>query len=610
MLDWSAETYTYVIAAVATALSIAAALLLAAPHRREAAVPVHTPTPAAAQPGWKGELWDEAPLFAGGKVRCTDPATGYRLAELDADSPETIRCKIQFAADAQRNWRSSSWAERRQLLRTMHAWVQREMEPLARIACRDTGKTAVDAAFGELLTTCAKLQWTIRHGQAVLHPEYRAGNLLLAHKRCMVTREPLGVVAACVSWNYPVHNMLGPVIASLFSGNAVVIKCSEHVAWSSTHVLAAVRQCLAACGHSPELVQLVVCAPQYAEALTTDPRIAHITFIGSDAVGQRVAAAAATQLTPTTLELGGKDPAVLLPDADVHTFASMFMRACFQAAGQNCIGIERFVVAEPLVAPLVAAVRPRIEALRCGSFLDETRFGCGAGEDAVDMGAMISGARFEQLEALIRDAVAHGARLVCGGERLRHPRWPRGHYFAPTLLTGVRPEMAIAQQELFAPIFLVMAYQSEEEAVAIANGTRYGLGASVFGRNRAQCRRVARALRCGMVNINEYVCSADNAANRSFGVSYLNQGLPFGGCKKSGYGRFGGPEGLQGLTNAKAVTEDLLFGLVQTGIPPALDYPIRDSQRSWAFLQALLRLAFGPLPDRVRGVLGLVRASA
>ena len=199
---------------------------------------------------------------------------------------------------------------------------------------------------------------------------------------------------------------------------------------------------------------------------------------------------------------------------------------------------------------------------------------------------------------------------MCIRDSLRHPRWPRGHYFAPTLLTGVRPEMAIAQQELFAPIFLVMAYQSEEEAVAIANGTRYGLGASVFGRNRAQCRRVARALRCGMVNINEYVCSADDVANRSFGVSYLNQGLPFGGCKKSGYGRFGGPEGLQGLTNAKAVTEDLLFGLVQTGIPPALDYPIRDSQRSWAFLQALLRLAFGSLPDRVRGVLGLVRASA
>ena len=168
--------------------------------------------------------------------------------------------------------------------------------------------------------------------------------MLLAHKRCTVYHEPLGVVAACVSWNYPVHNMLGPIISSVFAGNAVVIKCSEHVVWSSKQVLEGVYRCLDACGAPRDIVQLVACGPMAVEALTRDAHLAHITFIGSDAVGRRVAEAAAPQLTPTTLELGGKDPALILPGTDLSFFASMFMRACFQAMGQNCIGIERFLV--------------------------------------------------------------------------------------------------------------------------------------------------------------------------------------------------------------------------------------------------------------------------
>mgnify|MGYP000227175478 FL=1 len=165
----------------------------------------------------------------------------------------------------------------------------------------------------------------------MLRPERRAGNVLLAHKRCTVVHEPLGVLAACVSWNYPVHNMLGPVISALFAGDAIVIKCSEHVAWTSRHMLTAVHRCLDACGAPRDLVQLVACGPAEAEMLTRDARLAHITFIGSDAVGRRVAAAAAPQLTPTTLELGGKDPAIILPGTDLAFFASMCTsphRAC------------------------------------------------------------------------------------------------------------------------------------------------------------------------------------------------------------------------------------------------------------------------------------------
>ncbi|WFD30787.1 Meiotic Sister-Chromatid recombination aldehyde dehydrogenase [Malassezia sp. CBS 17886] len=562
---------------------------------REGARAVSRVVPTEVAPDWHAAFLDaEHALLRDGHVFCRDPATGYDLGTVPADTRMSIARKVQDAVDAQAGWQPS-WAARRQLLRTMHRWVERDMDVLARIACRDTGKTAVDAAFGELLTTLAKLAWTTANGEAVLRPESRRGNLLLAHKRCTVVHEPLGVVAACVSWNYPVHNLLGPVISALFAGNAIVVKCSEQVAWSSRHVFDGIRRCLAACGQAESLVQLVVCAPEDAECLTRDARLAHITFIGSDAVGRKVGTAAAGQLTPTTLELGGKDPAVVLRGTNLGFFASMFLRACFQGMGQNCIGIERFIVPAEGIDALVALVKPRIAALRCGSTLEDTRFGTARAEsDAVDVGPMISSARFAHLEGLIRDAVQRGAQLHCGGHALRHPKWPQGSYFEPTLLSHVTDAMPIAQQEVFAPVFLIMGYTTEDEAVRLANGTQYGLGASVFGADKRSCRRVSAALQCGMVNIND------------FGISYLNQGLPFGGCKNSGYGRFGGKEGLLGLTNAKAVTQDIAFGLVQTSIPGVVDYPVRNTQRSWMFLAGLARLAFAQGTARAQGLAGVL----
>ncbi|WFD33437.1 Meiotic Sister-Chromatid recombination aldehyde dehydrogenase [Malassezia cuniculi] len=585
--------------AIVVTTTLVCASVYATVSAREAPARLSLRQPEQAKPGWSGEFRTDSRLFVEGKVRCVDPATGYVIDELPVDVPTTIADKIAAAEGAQVAFAKSSWTTRRRLLRTMHRWLLDDMEGLARVACRDTGKTIVDAAFGELLTTAAKLQWTIANGERVLRAETRPGNILLAHKQCRVVHEPLGVVAACVSWNYPVHNMLGPVISALFAGNAVIVKCSEHVAWTSNHILARVRQCLAACDLSPELVQLVVCAPEHAEALTRDPRIAHITFIGSDVVGRRVAHAAADELTPTTLELGGKDPAVILPGTNIAFFTSMFLRACFQGMGQNCIGIERFIVSRGQQKALINAIQPRIEALQCGSFLDDTRFGRGgSGADVarVDCGAMITDARFDALEKLIADAVARGASLICGGRRLAHERWPKGCYFAPTILADVTADMPIAQEEVFGPIFLIMAYDTEAEAIAIANSTRFGLGASVFGPRRDRCRAVSRALKCGMVNIND------------FGVSYLNQALPFGGVKHSGYGRFAGPEGLLGMTRPKAVTEDRLFGVVQTSIPPAVDYPL-DATRAWRFLAGLMRFAFGSGTERVTGITGLALAS-
>jgi len=394
------------------------------------------------------------------------------------------------------------------------------------------------------------------------------------------------------------HNLLSPILASIFAGNSIVVKCSEHVAWSSQWFVGAIRECITACGWDPEIVQLVICLPEQAEALTTSPLIKHITFIGSETVGRKVAQAATVHLTPCNIELGGKDPCIILPGTDIEQWSSIWMRGVFQGMGQNCIGIERFIVPRNMHDAFLTHMQRRITRLRLGSVLTsaqpETEF-----VTVVDGGSMISDNRFAELERLVQSAVADGATLVCGGEKWRHAYAEDGAYFQPTLLGDVSEGMEIAQEEVFAPIMLVMPYGNVNEAIDIANGTKYGLGASIFGPDQTLCKNVALELECGMVAIND------------FGVFYLNQDLPFGGVKKSGYGRFAGPEGLRALTNPKAITVDRFPWLVRTSIPGALDYPIRSLVHSWDFIGGLIAFAYAESwRARGAGLLKLIRAGA
>ncbi|GAA5880462.1 hypothetical protein JCM8547_007900 [Rhodosporidiobolus lusitaniae] len=520
------------------------------------------------------------------------PASAQRLATIPSLNGDEIRERIRRAEVAQTGWRNSSWARRRSVMRSLLEWCVRESESLAKIASRDSGKTLIDAAFGEILTTCEKLRWVIANGEDVLKPEPRPTNLILAHKVSKVVYEPLGVVAAIVSWNYSFHNALSPIIASLFSGNAIIVKPSENVAWSSLLFIDAVRTCLEACGEDPELVQVAVTLPNSVEALTGDPRIKHITFIGSEDVGKKVALKAAEVGTPVLLELGGKDPCIILPSADVKYFSNTWMRAVFQSMSQNCIGSERFLVHSSLYDSFVETMEPRVKDLKMGDVLSSD-----ANSKQIDVGAMVTDRLFDQLEGMIAEAVKQGARCLAGGERAKKEDVGDGHYFQPTLLVDVTPDMVIAQQEIFAPVMTVLRYSTLEEAVETANGTRYGLGASVFGKDKKQCRWVMDRLDCGMV------CSND------FGVFYLNQSLPFGGTKASGNAlRFSGPEGLRGLCNIKAVTEDRFHGLVQTGIPPLLAYPIKNGQASWRFVSGLVQLMYGVnVKERASGIWRLIK---
>ena len=473
-------------------------------------------------------------------------------------------------------------------------FIVKHQDDIVNACCLDSGKTKIDASFGEILVTAEKLQWTIKYGEKALRPSRRPTNLLMCCKSNTVHYEPLGVVTACVSWNYPFHNLISPVISALFAGNAIIVKPSEQTCWSSLYFTSIIRGAIKACGHDPDIFQIVICFPNTADHLTSHPTIKHLTFIGSRPIALKVAASASKSLTSLTIELGGKDPAIILDDArtitDIDNLASILLRGVFQSAGQNCIGIERVIALPKIHDKLLHIIKPLIQNLRLGSVLHDTT--------TPDMGAMISSASFSTLESLISSAVKDGATLHYGGQRYNHPKYPRGHYFSPTLLSDVTKDMAIAQTELFAPVFLLMRANTVDDAINIANSTEYALGASVFGHDRPDVERCVREIRAGNVAVNDF-------------ASYYACSMPFGGREGSGYGRFGGEEGLRGLCNVKSVCEDRWLARVlgvRTSIPPPLRYPVQG-RIGWSVCQGVVETGYAiGIAGRVGGVVGLVRA--
>jgi acyl-CoA reductase-like NAD-dependent aldehyde dehydrogenase len=509
------------------------------------------------------------------------------LGLINPSTADAVDRAVKQAAEAQKKWATTTFAERRAVLRSMMQHILDHQGDICRASCLDSGKTMVDAQLGEILVTVEKLQWTIKHGERALRPSRRPTNLLMSYKRNTVVYEPLGVVAALVSWNYPFHNLLGPAISAIFAGNGIVTKVSEQTCWSAQYFTSIMRGALVAHGHDPALIQTVACWPNVAEHITSHPGIAHITFIGSQAVAHKVAASAARQLTPVCAELGGKDPFVVLDSAlpNVKAIAEVVLRGTFQASGQNCIGAERIIATPKIYDKLLAILEPRVKAIRNGP-------------DA-DVGAMISDASFSRLEGLVANAVNQGARLLAGGKRLVHPDHPSGHYFAPTLIADVTPDMALANEECFGPILCLMRVPSANAAdvLAIANAPNFGLGAAVFGRETDPVlRAVVKGVRAGMVAVND------------FAVFYAVQ-LPFGGVGGSGYGRFAGEEGLRAVCNTKALCEDRFWRIgVRTGLPPPMRYPIASQDRSWRFAVGIIEVGYGMgLLRKLGGVLGIVK---
>jgi acyl-CoA reductase-like NAD-dependent aldehyde dehydrogenase len=471
-----------------------------------------------------------APAGQATHLACFDPATREPLGQIRTDTPADVEAAVARAKAAQREWRHASFQERRDVLRRLMAYTVEHKDEICLTIQRDSGKTRENALLGEIWPTCEKFRWMIDHGEKHLRPE-RVSSGLLLHKKARLEFHPLGVVAAIIPWNYPYQNLVNPIIPALMAGNAIVLKPSEWVAWSSDRFVSAFRGVLAGAGHSPDLIQAVHGYGETGAALVRS-QIDMILFIGSVKNGRRVIQGSAERITPVVMELGGKDPFIVCEDADLDQAVHAALAGCYVNCGQNCVASERILVHDGVYDAFEQRAAELVSQLRQGN----------GREELVDVGAIVTPLQLDVIEKAVDGAIAQGARLVAGGKRTLTDK---GDYFEPTILADVTPDMDIAQEEVFGPVMLLMRVRDDAHAIQVANDVSYGLSSSIFSKNRERARSIATQLETGMTAINEFG-----------GITYMAQDLTFGGVKASGYGRMNGREGLRSMCNIKSVIDD------------------------------------------------------
>jgi len=517
---------------------------------------------------------ESAPSAPASQIPCVDPATRERLGAIPVDSPEDVAAAVARAKVAQKAWRRTSFEQRRELLRRLLAYTVDQKDEICLAVQRDSGKTRENALMGEIWPTCEKFRWMIKNGEKYLRPE-RVSSGLLLHKTARLEYHPLGVIAAIIPWNYPFQNIVNPVIPALMSGNAIVLKPSEWVAWSSDKFVQALQKVVEEAGHNPDLIQAVQGYGPTGAALARSA-VDSILFIGSVRNGRRVIEASADRVVPVVMELGGKDAFIVCDDADLEQAVHASLAGCYINCGQNCVASERILVYEDIYDAFEKRAAELVREFRQGSSL----------EGVVDVGAIVTPLQLDVIEMAVDGAIAEGARVITGGKRVLSDK---GDYFEPTILADVTPEMDIAQEEVFGPVMLLMRVRDDAHAVEVANGVAYGLSSSVFSKNRSRARKIASELEAGMSAINEFG-----------GITYMAQGLTFGGVKASGYGRMNGREGLRSMCNIKAVVDDRLPINKANRVFPV-------AEKDYGVFSAVIELIYGKsLAQRWRGLLKLL----
>ena len=466
------------------------------------------------------------------RIASVNPATGEVLGELDCAGPTEVRAAVARARAAQPGWNVWGIRNRVKVLRRFQSILLSRKSDVARRITQEAGKPYVESLLTEVLVVLDAARFLIENAYRLLRDERLPhGNLALKTKSGRVLHEPYGVIGIISPWNYPFSIPATEVMAALVAGNSVVLKPSEF-----TPLIALELQSLLREAGVPNDVFHVLPGEGAAGAALVQSAIDKLVFTGSVGTGRRIAQVAAERLLSVVLELGGKDPMIVLDDVDIDVASSAAVWGAFVNVGQACLSVERCYVHQKLYAAFVEACADKARKLRVGNGTDS----------ATDVGPLISEQQVRVVEAHVADAVAKGARVLAGGARLRE-LGPT--FFAPTVLADVNHSMRVMREETFGPVLPIAAFCDDDDAVRLANDCGYGLAASVWTRDRARGEACARQIQAGTVMVNDVLSC--------FSISEA----PHGGVKASGLGRTHGRWGLEEMVRVKYIDSDWLPGM-------------------------------------------------
>ncbi len=449
-------------------------------------------------------------------IQSINPATEEVLTTFEELSDAGIERALARAQSAFEAWRETSCAERAAKLRNVSAHLRAHRDELARLATLEMGKPIAQAE-AEVDKSALGCDYYAENAATFLADEHIATNA----SDSFVAYTPLGVVLAVMPWNFPFWQVFRPIAPAVMAGNALLLKHASNVPQCAL----AIEQVMLAAGFPEGLFQTLLVTGRRTIKIVEDPRVRLVTLTGSDDSGSQVAAAAGRSLKKTVLELGGSDPFIVLADANLEAAARTAAIARNQNSGQSCIAAKRFIVVESAADEFERRFVEAVGAFKVGDPFDRSNY----------IGPLARNDLRDALDLQVKASVEAGARVAIGGGRLNG----RGFYFAPTVLTGVTPDMAAFREETFGPVAAVIRVRDPAEAIRLANDSPYGLGASLWTTDLPAAQKLARRIESGAVFINGMVASDPR--------------LPFGGVKRSGYGRELSAFGIREMVNVQTI---------------------------------------------------------